>query len=179
MKGRNSLDDVPEKENRKRPSLKDNNKGINMSIKRIKELVGLMNENNLSEMEVEQEGFKVKLVKTRSNTVEQRVSVVPEMSVQSPASTGSAMSGEEQKKKSGKEVPSPMVGTFYRAASPESESYVNEGDIVQKGDVLCIIEAMKLMNEVKAEFGGRVMEILVENAESIEFGQVLFLIEPI
>jgi acetyl-CoA carboxylase biotin carboxyl carrier protein len=148
-----------------------------MSIKRIKELVDLMNENNLSEMEVEQEGFKVKLVKTRNNTVEQVV--VPQMSVQAPASSPGASTGDEQNKKIGKEVLSPMVGTFYRAASPESEFYVNEGDIVQKGDVLCIIEAMKLMNEVKAEFGGRVKEILVENAESVEFGQALFLIEPI
>ncbi|MFA6636088.1 MAG: acetyl-CoA carboxylase biotin carboxyl carrier protein [Candidatus Omnitrophota bacterium] len=178
MKGRNSSDGVPGKGSRKGSRLKDNNKGINMSIKRIKELVDLMNENDLSEMEVEQEGFKVKLVKTRNMTAGE-VSIIPQTSVQVPAGAGSAPSGEDQNKKRGKEVPSPMVGTFYRAASPESESYVNEGDVVQKGDVLCIIEAMKLMNEVKAEFGGRVIEILVENAESVEFGQALFLIEPI
>jgi acetyl-CoA carboxylase biotin carboxyl carrier protein len=71
-----------------------------------------------------------------------------------------------------------MVGTFYRAASPEAAPYAEVGDVVKKGDVLCIIEAMKLMNEVKAEFGGKIVEIPVENGEPVEFGQTIFVIEP-
>jgi acetyl-CoA carboxylase biotin carboxyl carrier protein len=76
------------------------------------------------------------------------------------------------------EVKAPIVGTFYRAASPEAEPFVKEGDTVRKGQVLCIIEAMKLMNEIESEVAGVVHKILVSNAEPIEYGQVLFLIEP-
>jgi acetyl-CoA carboxylase biotin carboxyl carrier protein len=72
-----------------------------------------------------------------------------------------------------------MVGTFYRAPSPDASSYVEIGDTVKKGDVICIIEAMKLMNEVKAETSGKIVEIPVENAEPVEYGQTLFLIEPL
>lgn len=76
------------------------------------------------------------------------------------------------------EVKAPIVGTFYRAPSPEAEPFVKEGDMVKKGQVLCIIEAMKLMNEIESEVSGVVRKILVSNGEPIEYGQVLFLIEP-
>ena len=76
-------------------------------------------------------------------------------------------------------VEAPMVGTFYRAPAPGADPYVKEGDIVQKGTVVCIIEAMKLMNEIEAEVKGRVARILVENAQPVEFGQTLFLLEPV
>ena len=76
-------------------------------------------------------------------------------------------------------VESPMVGTFYRAPAPGAEPYVKEGVTVQKGTVICIIEAMKLMNEIEAEFKGRVVRLLVDNAQPVEFGQKLFLIEPV
>ena len=76
-------------------------------------------------------------------------------------------------------VEAPMVGTFYRASSPTAEPYVREGDIVKEGQILCIIEAMKLMNEIEAKTAGRVARILVENAHGVEYGQPLFLIEPI
>jgi acetyl-CoA carboxylase biotin carboxyl carrier protein len=75
-------------------------------------------------------------------------------------------------------VEAPMVGTFYRAASPGAEPYVREGDVVKPGQVLCIIEAMKLMNEIEAKVGGRVVKILAENAQPVEYGQPLFLIDP-
>jgi len=76
------------------------------------------------------------------------------------------------------DVTSPMVGTFYRAPSPEAPSYVQVGDRIKPGQVLCILEAMKLMNEIEAEVGGRIAEIAVENTEPVEFGQLLFRIEP-
>ncbi len=78
----------------------------------------------------------------------------------------------------GKELKSPFVGTFYRSPSPGAASYVTEGQSVKQGDVLCIIEAMKLMNEIEAEFSGKIVQILVENGQPVEFGEPLFLIDP-
>lgn len=79
---------------------------------------------------------------------------------------------------SGREVKSPFVGTFYRSPSPGAASYVSEGQVVKAGDVLCIVEAMKLMNEIEAEFAGRIVQVLVENGQPVEFGEPLFMIEP-
>jgi len=76
-------------------------------------------------------------------------------------------------------VSSPIVGTFYRAASPDAEPYVNVGDIVKKGQILCIVEAMKLMNEIESEIDGKIVEILVENGQPVEYGEALFKIEPV
>lgn len=76
------------------------------------------------------------------------------------------------------EIKSPMVGTFYRAPAPDAKPFVEVGDRISRGQVLCVIEAMKLMNEIESEFAGRVVEILVQNAQPIQFGQPLFLIEP-
>ena len=76
------------------------------------------------------------------------------------------------------EIKSPMVGTFYRAPSPEADPYIKEGDTVSPGKVLCIIEAMKLMNEIEAEISGRIVKILVENTQAVEYNQPLFLVEP-
>ena len=79
---------------------------------------------------------------------------------------------------SGVTIEAPMVGTFYRASSPTAEPYVSEGDVVKEGQILCIIEAMKLMNEIESKVAGRVVKIFVENAHPVEFGQSLFLIDP-
>ena len=86
--------------------------------------------------------------------------------------------GEKPEKKNVIEIKAPMVGTFYRSPSPEASPYVNAGDSIEPGQVICIIEAMKLMNEIKAEVKGKIVEIQVDNAEPVEFGQVLFTIEP-
>lgn len=145
-----------------------------MNIKKIKELVEMMNENGLAEIEIEQEGVRIKLSKTTGGVVEQVV--------QTPAPVHAVAAPETQEESSVSgllEMTSPMVGTFYRAASPEEAPYVKEGDVVQKGDVVCIVEAMKLMNEVKAEFSGKIVEIKVDNAEAVEYGQVLFTLEPV
>ena len=75
-------------------------------------------------------------------------------------------------------IESPMVGTFYRAPAPGADPYVKEGDLIQKGTVVCIVEAMKLMNEIESEVGGRIVKIVVENGKPVEFGQALFLVEP-
>ena len=147
-----------------------------MNTKKIKEIIELMNDNDLTEVEIEQDGTKVKLVKKAQGVIEQVVHPVAERKESAPA--GETAAKPQPQQKNVKEVKAPMVGTFYRAASPDEDPYVQVGDVIQKGDVLCIVEAMKLMNEVKAEFGGKIREIAVENAEPVEYGQVLFLVEP-
>jgi acetyl-CoA carboxylase biotin carboxyl carrier protein len=147
-----------------------------MNIKKIKELIELMNENGLAEVEVETEGSKIRLSKNAKGVVEQVIASAPGRQAQAGEASPSEVA---PKQASGQEVKSPMVGTFYSASSPDVEAFVKVGSIIQKGDVLCIVEAMKLMNEVKAEFGGKVVEILVENAEAVEYGQPLFLVEPV
>ncbi len=147
-----------------------------MNIKKIQELVDMMNKNDLTEIEVEIDGMKVKLAKKGHASVNEVVYHTP-LAARKEAEAASG--GQKEVAHNLKEVKSPMVGTFYRASAPDADPYVEVGSIVQKGDVLCIVEAMKLMNEIKAEFGGKIAGILVENAESVEFGQALFHIEPL
>lgn len=148
-----------------------------MNIKKIKELVDLMNENDLTEIEVEQDGMKIRLIKKPGGGFEQVVTTVPVK--QDPAAASAEAAGATSEKKNVKEVKAPMVGTFYRTSAPDEDPYVEVGDTIQKGEVLCIVEAMKLMNEVKAEFSGKIVEILAGNAEPVEYGQTLFLVEPV
>lgn len=147
-----------------------------MNTKRLKELVDLMNENNLTEIEIEEEGVKIKLSKRSYGMIEEVVT--PTVINGKKPSLEETTAALPEQKQNVKEVKSPMVGTFYASPAPDAEPYVKVGGIIQKGDVLCIVEAMKLMNEVKAEFGGKLVEICVQNAEAVEFGQILFLVEP-
>ena len=148
-----------------------------MYIKEIKDMINLMNENSLTELEIEKEGVRIKLRKG-SGGIERAVELIPTPQAASQGDKPAA-TAEKTETKSTLDVKSPMVGTFYRAASPESPAYVNMGDIISPGQVICIIEAMKLMNEIKAEVKGKVVDIQVDNAEPVEFGQVLFVIEPV
>ena len=151
-----------------------------MNLKEIKEMINLMNENNLVELEIEREGTKIKIRRasldgaqpTRVPSVEYRVE-----STAFPKST-ERPTQEPSLPKGSKEITSPMVGTFYRSPSPEAAPFVEVGQMIEVGQVVCIIEAMKLMNEIKSEIRGRVAEVAVENAEPVEFGQTLFVIEP-
>lgn len=148
-----------------------------MNIKKIQELVEIMNENGLSQLEIEEEGSKIKLSKGATGVVQQ---VVSQPTAPQAAAPQAAPEAQAAPAASGnlKEITSPMVGTFYSSPAPDADAYVKVGDIVHKGDVLCIVEAMKLMNEVKSEVDGKVVEICIENAEPIEFGQVMFRVEP-
>lgn len=148
-----------------------------MYIKEIKDMINLMNENNLTELEIEKEGVRIKLRKGASG-IERAVEFVAPAQVQ-PQNGKPAAPADKPEKKNTADIKSPMVGTFYRAASPESPAYVNMGDTISPGQVICIIEAMKLMNEIKAEVKGKIVDIQVDNAEPVEFGQVLFVIEPV
>ncbi len=147
-----------------------------MNLKEIKDMIVLMNENNLTELEVEKDGFKVRLKKSVKG-VEEEVSgkVMPIPSKVVPQDVA-----RETLKVTTPiiEIKSPMVGTFYISPSPDAAPFVEVGQNIEPGQVICIIEAMKLMNEIKSEHKGIIKEILVENAEPVEFGQVLFIIEP-
>jgi len=146
---------------------------MEIDTKIIKELIALMEEHNLSEIEIEKEGIKVKLKKGG-----QEIKVVESVPL-GGASFQKEKTSEVGEEKNAIQVTSPMVGTFYRAPSPGAQPYVEVGQIVNPGDVLCIIEAMKLMNEIKSEVKGKILEILVDNGQPVEFGQPLFLVEPI
>ena len=147
-----------------------------MNLKEIKEMINLMKENDLAELELERDGLKIKL-KKNSGQIEQIITA----SSQEPAIEAKAAKEEKPAAPTQGliEIKSPMVGTFYRAPSPENASFVDIGSEIQPEQVICIIEAMKLMNEIKAEIKGRIKEILVENGHPVEFGQVLFRVEPL
>lgn len=148
-----------------------------MNIKELKEMINLMNDNGLTELEMEKDGTRIKLKKTVSSENFNGPIMVEKQFI--PKAPHEKTAPEEIKKApSGVEIKAPMVGTFYRAPSPESPPYVEVGQIIEVGQVICIIEAMKLMNEIKSEIKGKITEIIVDNAEPVEFGQPMFLIEP-
>ncbi|MDD5194481.1 MAG: acetyl-CoA carboxylase biotin carboxyl carrier protein [Candidatus Omnitrophica bacterium] len=140
-----------------------------MELEKLKEFIEFMNQNSLCELEIEEEGKRIRLKKF---SAEQPVVI-------SHSQGGASPAVKEEKKEGSLEIKSPMVGTFYRAPSPGAKPYVETGDIVKPGDVVCIIEAMKLMNEIKSEVEGKIAQVLVENGEPVEFSRTLFLIEPL
>lgn len=151
-----------------------------MNIKEIKEMINLMNDNGLLELEIEKEGMRIRLKKTGAAAegfsgpiIVERENTPQRIEIKEPAETSAKTNSRAV------EIKAPMVGTFYRAPSPEAPPYVEAGQIIEPGQVICIIEAMKLMNEIKSEIKGKIVEILVDNAEPVEFGQPMFLIEPI
>ena len=135
----------------------------------------------MTELEIEKAGVKVRIKKGRM--------ISAGLSGQADGSSASAVektavpelteAGEKPADKGLATITSPIVGTFYRSSSPDAPSYVDIGDVVKKGQVLCIIEAMKLMNEIESEVDGKVIEILLENAQPVEYGEPLFRIEPL
>jgi len=151
-----------------------------MYIKEIKDMINLMNENGLTELEIEKEGVRIRLKKGAGGAYEKVVEFAgpPQGGVQQAPQTRPQGSLPEKAEKNTVEIKAPMVGTFYRAPSPEAPPYVNIGDIISVGQVICIIEAMKLMNEIKSEVKGRLVDIQVDNAEPVEFGQALYVVEP-
>lgn len=145
-----------------------------MYIKEIKDMINLMNDNGLAELEIEKDGMRIRLKKSGGG-YEKAVEFIPQGSAQTQTAPKAEAAKEAQKNTI--EIKAPMVGTFYRSPSPETAPYVNVGDNIEVGQVLCIIEAMKLMNEIKSEVKGRIIDIHVDNAEPVEFGQVLFVVE--
>jgi len=162
-----------------------------MDLKELKRLVELFEKSSISELEIDEKGTKVRLRKGGAGSAE--VSAYRHITHTPPSPHQASLTQTKTEEvtagiKHKKVVPqgdnyviveSPMVGTFYRASSEGSAPYVKEGDVIEKGQVLCIVEAMKLMNEIESEVRGRIVSILIENAHSVEFGEPMFVIEKI
>ena len=149
-----------------------------MDLKDIKAIIDLMKKNAISELELEREDFKIKL-KRGANSPPQYDEVVTSLAPVALATMApSPISAPHSQANGELEIKSPMIGTFYRAPSPEAANYVEVGTEVHLETVVCIIEAMKVMNEIKAEVKGVITQILVENAKPVEFGQPMFKIRP-
>lgn len=146
-----------------------------MELKDIKAIIDLMKENDLSVFEMEKDGFKLKLQKGAGDqTVFSSVPLPGATGVVSAGPTGAAQPQQQAETSKLKEIVSPMVGTFYRAGAPDAASFVDVGAQVNEDTVVCIIEAMKVMNEIKAETSGVIAEVVAENGKPVQFGQVLF-----
>jgi acetyl-CoA carboxylase biotin carboxyl carrier protein len=151
-----------------------------VDLKDIKAIIDLMKKNSISEFELERQEFKIKLKRGGSAIA---YAEEPQMQMYAPipaapAPAGSAPAALAASSSADLEIKSPMIGTFYRAPSPEAANYVEVGSEVNPDTVVCIIEAMKVMNEIKAEVKGVITQMVVENAKPVEFGQALFKIRP-
>lgn len=160
-----------------------------METRDIKGLLVLMRDYGLVELEIEDKKGKVRLVRSHAGSVESdagdsnlRVSARPASPIRQtvhvqPKTEDASASGQYELGPNQKLIESPMVGTFYRAASPDAAPFIEEGASVRKGQALCIIEAMKMMNEIEAPAAGRIVRIIAENAQPIQYGQPLMIIE--
>ena len=148
-----------------------------MELKDIKAIIDLMRKNDLSVFEMEKDGFRLKLQKGAGEQTIFAAPSVPQV-IAVPAAPGAAAEtgapAAPPSSGASKEITSPMVGTFYRAASPEAPPFVDVGREVNEDTVVCIIEAMKVMNEIKAEVSGVIAEVVAENGKPVQFGQALF-----
>ena len=148
-----------------------------MDIRKVKKLIEMLESSELEEIEIHEGEESVKLVKNKTETIVTQVQ--PNQTDREVKKTES----EQSEKKSpvigspeGEVITSPMVGTFYAAASPGAKPFISVGDEIQEGDVVCIVEAMKMMNEIKSDYSGKVISVLAENSEPVEFGQALFVV---
>jgi len=156
-----------------------------MDLRKLKTLIDLVAESDISELEVTEGEGKVRIVKASAQQPQQ-VMYMPQQSMpqgnyapapsQAPAASAAPVAPVAEEIPAGHIVKSPMVGTFYRSSAPGSPAFVEIGSSVKEGDTLCIIEAMKLLNEIESDFSGVVKQILVENGQPVEFGQPLFIV---
>jgi len=140
-----------------------------MDLRKLKTLIDLVSESNVSELEITEADGKVRIVKAEPATATAAPALQP---VAAPPPAAAAAPVEL-----GHTVKSPMVGTFYRSPSPDAKAFVEVGQTIQEGEPICIIEAMKIMNEIEADKSGTVTRVLCENGQAVEFGQPLFVIE--
>lgn len=157
-----------------------------MDFNLVKKIVKLVEDSNVNELEIEENEMRIRVTKSAASpdplpsfagihipAQTQVAQAAPQTEVQAAAE----VKKEEVKAANLHEVRSPIVGSFYRSSSPDAESYVQIGDVVTQGKVLCIVEAMKLMNEIESDVSGKIVKILVENGQPVEYNQPLFLIE--
>ncbi len=152
-----------------------------MDLNLIKKLIKILESSEVTDLEIEENGTRVKLAKKVRVTQSVSYAQAP---IAAPANsqTSVSVSKTDDKKHADEntglhEIKSPIVGTFYRAPAPDADSYVQVGDVVSAGTVLCIVEAMKLMNEIESDASGKIVKILVENGKPVEYNQPLFLLE--
>ena len=151
-----------------------------MDLNLIKKLIRIFDASGITDLEVEQEGFKIKIakkVRTFQGGSRPHV-VIPPAGTEEELAASASKKEAEAKADTKHEIRSPIVGTFYRAPAPDADPYIQVGDIITKGSVLCIVEAMKLMNEIESDVDGRIVKILVDNGKPVEFNQPLFLVQP-
>jgi len=156
-----------------------------MDLRKLKTLIDLVAESDISELEVTEGESKVRIVKSGAPAAHSQMVMMPSAPAQmaaapaiaAPAAASAPVAAAPEAAPSGHVVKSPMVGTFYRASAPGAAAFVDIGSTVKEGDTLCIIEAMKLLNEIDADASGTIRQILVENGQAVEFGQPLFIIE--
>ena len=144
---------------------------------KIKEIIYLLDNSDVNEIDVTFWGRRFRVVKSAA-IVEQTETIDKTKTVSIKSSESELKKVDTKSAPDGEKILSPMPGTFYAASSPETETFVKLGDIVSKGDTLCIIEAMKIMNEIEAEKSGKITEIVAKNGEPVEFNQTLFIIDP-
>lgn len=148
----------------------------------IRRLIKLVEESNVEELEISRWGRKVRISKkaraSSANDSESAAATVVSLEQPSSAPAAETPASSETEAENLVAIKSPMVGTCYRAATPGAEPFAKTGQIIEKGAVVCIVEAMKLMNEIESEISGRIVKVLVEDGQPVEFGQSLFLVEP-
>jgi len=150
-----------------------------MDLEQIEELIEILKETEVSELNIEEDGIKINVKRGLNNNVIENQPVVTNRANNESKEKNKNSQNNNEKKEEREEIVAPMVGTFYRAPSPEANAFVEIGDIVESGEVVCILEAMKLMNEIEAETKCKIIDVLVEDGEAIEYGQPLFEIEKL
>lgn len=158
-----------------------------MELKDIQSLIKFVSTSGVDEVSIERKDFKLSIKKTGKTTEVVAVAAAPQTVVAAPAPVQIAAAPAVETKAAAapaaapagnlKEIKSPMIGTFYRSSSPDKPSFVNVGDTIEVGQVLCIVEAMKLFNEIESEISGKIVKVLVDDATPVEYDQPLFLVE--
>ncbi len=153
-----------------------------MDLRKLKTLIDLVSDSNVSELEITEAEGKVRIVKSAPTAAVATVMAAPAVAVAAPAPVAAVAApvvapAASPAEPAGHIVKSPMVGTFYRASSPGAKAFVEVGQAIKEGEAICIVEAMKILNEIEADKSGTVTQILVENGQAVEYGQPLFVIE--
>lgn len=156
-----------------------------MNLEEIKDLIKLVSKSGLGKVEIEREGFRISIKGSQTEPIMYQAAPMvaapvaaapmPVATSTTPTSTESNSSNDDSKYIT---VKSPMIGTFYRTPGPDKDPFVNVGDSIQKGDKVCIIEAMKTFNEIESEISGKIVKVLVDNASPVDYDQPLFLVDP-
>lgn len=155
-----------------------------MNLEEIKDLIKLVSKSGLGKVEIEREGFRISIKGSQTEPIMYQAApmvAAPVAAAPAPVATSAAPASTDSSSNDNSKyitVKSPMIGTFYRTPGPDKDAFVNVGDSIQKGDKVCIIEAMKTFNEIESEISGKIVKVLVDNASPVDYDQPLFLVDP-